>query len=222
MKNFLLTGLLFTLVTSLFAQKEHPFENEIRAFERLDSIAPPATGQVLLYGSSTMRLWTTCAQDLDGFQVVRRGFGGSEMSDAVYYFDRVVLPLRPSWILLYEGDNDLWNSKKTPEQIFADYLVFMQLVKEKLPGTRVAIYSLRPSLARESAMLQQRKLNAMFKKYCRQHRKTARYIDVYDLLLTPEGRPNGELLVEDKLHMNAKGYAVWTKATRDFLKKSLR
>ncbi len=220
MKKALLFTLLLT-ASGLYAQQQHPFEAEIRAYEIRDSIAPPAKGQVLLYGSSSMRLWTTFAQDLAGFPVVNRGFGGSQMSDAVYYFDRIVVPLQPSWILLYEGDNDLSNGKKTPGQIYADFLIFMRLVKEKLPGTRVAIYSLRPSLARESTMPQQRELNAMFKKYCRKHRKTARYIDVYDLLLTPEGRPNGDLLVEDKLHLNAKGYAVWTKATRDFLEKNL-
>jgi lysophospholipase L1-like esterase len=42
---------------------------------------------------------------------------------------------------------------------------------------------------------------------------------MYEHLLTPEGRPNGDYLVEDKLHLNAKGYEVWTREIRDFLKK---
>ena len=95
----------------------------------------------------------------------------------------------------------------------------MQLVKQKLPQTKVAIYTLRPSLARENGMPQQRQLNAFFQTYCRKHRKKAYFIDAYDLLLTPEGRPNGDNLAADKLHLNAKGYQVWTQATRDFLKK---
>lgn len=214
--TFLLLALLG--LVPLTAQTQRPFEPEIRAFERLDSIEKPAQGQILLYGSSTMRLWNTYQADLAGHQVVNRGFGGSQMSDAVYYFDRVVLPLKPSWILLYEGDNDL-NSGKSPEQVFADYQTFMKLVKEKLPKTKVAIYTLRPSLARENRMPQQRQLHAFFKKYARKHRKKAYFIDAYQLLLTPEGRPNGDYLVEDKLHLNAKGYRVWTQVTRDFLKK---
>ncbi len=106
---------LFLFLSSR-AQRNLKFEPEIRAFERLDSLEKPATGQILLYGSSSMRLWNNYAQDLSGYRVVNRGFGGSEMSDAIYFFDRVVLPLRPSLILLYEGDNDISNGEKTPKQ----------------------------------------------------------------------------------------------------------
>jgi len=165
-----------------------------------------------------MRLWTTYKTDLAGFSVVNRGFGGSQMSDAVYYFDRIVVPLAPTLILLYEGDNDLSNGKKTPEQVFADFQQFMHLVQQKLPRTKVAIYSLRPSLARENLMPQQRQLNDLFRKYGKKHRKKVYFIDAYDQLLTPAGKPNGDLLATDKLHLNAQGYAVWTQVTQAFLK----
>ncbi|GAB4489521.1 MAG: SGNH/GDSL hydrolase family protein [Saprospiraceae bacterium] len=204
------------LSNSLLAQN---FEAEIRAFERQDSIEKTAKGQILLYGSSTMRLWKTYKKDLEGRKVVNRGFGGSQMSDAVHYFDRVVLPLAPSWILLYEGDNDISNGKKSPEQVLRDFETFMQLVEQKLPNTKVAVFSLRPSVARQHLMPQQRQVNKMFKKYCRKNRKRAYFIDLYDLLLTPDGKPNPEYLDPDKLHLNAKGYEVWAKETRDFLKK---
>lgn len=216
-KHFLLFCSVL-LLCPLTAQV-NPFEPDIRAFERADSLARPAKGQILLYGSSTMVMWRTFREDLAGFPVVNRGFGGSEMSDAIYFFDRVVLPLEPSWILLYEGDNDLNNSGKSPEQVYADFKTFMTLVQQKLPNTKVAVFSLRPSLAREHLMPQQRKVNALFKKYCRKHPKNAYFIDLYATLLTPEGKPNGDYLLDDKLHLNAKGYAVWARATRDFLQK---
>lgn len=219
MRNPFFTTALLLLSVCANAQQNRPFEAEIRAFERLDSIEKPAKGQILLYGSSTMRLWKTYKTDLSGYSVVNRGFGGSQMSDAVYYFDRVVLPLAPSWILLYEGDNDISNGKKSPDQVLEDFRQFMELVEQKLPGTRVAIFTLRPSIAREQLMPQQRKLNKMFKKYCRKHRKNAFFVDAYDLLLTSEGRPNPEYLDADTLHLNAKGYAVWAQVARDFLKK---
>lgn len=154
--------LFISLGGMLAAQQQPPFEKEIRAFERLDSLEKPSKGQILLYGSSSMRLWSTFKTDLAGYRVVNRGFGGSEMSDAIYYFDRVVLPLAPSWILLYEGDNDLANSKKSPQQVYRDFRTFMDLVRQKLPGARVAVITLRPSIAREQLMPQQRQVNAYF------------------------------------------------------------
>lgn len=203
------------------AQQQNPFEQEIKNLEQQDAANKPAQGQILLYGSSTMRLWSTFKTDLSGYSVINHGFGGSQMSDAIYFFDRAVLPLRPSLILLYEGDNDLSVGKKTPEQVFKDYKTFMDMVRKKLPDTKVAIYSLRPSLARESTMPLQQELNKKFKKYAKQHRKKAFYIDLYNTLLTPDGRPNGDYLVADKLHLNAKGYAVWTEATLNFLKNTI-
>lgn len=219
MRRLIFFLLLSQICILLSAQTPLLFEAEIHALERLDSIEKPAKGQILLYGSSTMRLWKSYKKDLDGYKVANRGFGGSQMSDAVYYFDRVVLPLAPSWVLLYEGDNDLSNGKKPPEQVLRDFETFMQLVEQKLPGTKVAIYSLRPSIARENLMPEQRKLNKLFKKYCRKHRKRAFFIDAYDLLLTSAGKPNADYLDADTLHLNAKGYEVWAKVTRDFLKK---
>lgn len=218
MRRHLLVLILASVCNCLLAQLP-TFEAEIHAFERLDSIEKPGKGPILLYGSSTMRLWKTYQQDLAGYRVVNRGFGGSQMSDAVYYFDRVVLPLAPSWILLYEGDNDISNGKKPPEQVLRDFETFVQLVQQKLPGTKVAVYSLRPSIAREQLMPQQRQVNKFFKKYCRKHRKKTFFIDVYDQLLAPNGKPNPNYLDPDKLHLNAKGYELWAKATLDFLKK---
>lgn len=203
----------------LFAQTQPSFEADIRAFERLDSIEKPAKGQILLYGSSSMRLWKTYKTDLAGYNVVNRGFGGSQMSDAVFYFDRVVLPLAPSWILLYEGDNDISNGKKSPEQVYKDFETFMKLVDQKLPNTKVAVFTLRPSVARESLLPLQQKVNKYFKKYCKKHSKRAFLIDIHPLLLTPTGKPDPDYLDADNLHLNAKGYEVWAKAARDFLKK---
>lgn len=214
---FLSLLMAFSLFTGLQAQQTLPFEAEIRAFERADSISRPAPGQILLYGSSTLRLWTTYKQDLAGFNVVNRGFGGSQFTDAIYYFERVVTPLAPSWILLYEGDNDLGN-KKSPEQVFADFKKFIQLVKTRLPNTRVAIYAVKPSNARKHLMPEQQKLNKLLRQYCRKHPQSAKFIDIYPLLLK-NGMPNPALFIEDELHLNAEGYQVWTKATREFLTK---
>ena len=102
-------------------------------------------------------------------------------------------------------------------QHIAHIALAMSLVAEKLPQTRVAVFSLRPSLAREKLMPEQRIVNEGYKKYCEAHAKKAFYIDLYQTLLTETGAPNGEYLATDLLHLNEKGYAVWAKATRDFL-----
>ena len=45
------------------------------------------------------------------------------------------------------------------------------------------------------------------------------FIDIWDAMLSEEGERIPELFVEDGLHINAKGYEIWTKLVRDNLKQ---
>ena len=45
------------------------------------------------------------------------------------------------------------------------------------------------------------------------------FINVYQKMLTTDGKLMQEIYVEDKLHMNAKGYAIWQKEIEPFLVK---
>ena len=44
-------------------------------------------------------------------------------------------------------------------------------------------------------------------------------MDVYHLMLNPDGTPIKDLFIEDQLHMNAKGYTIWQQAIEPFLIK---
>ncbi|MFN8357038.1 MAG: GDSL-type esterase/lipase family protein [Spirosomataceae bacterium] len=217
-KSFSKAALLWLLFSPVLAQTTAPFDNEIKAFEKQDSLTPPSKGGIVLWGSSTFRLWKTAIEDLSGYPVTNRGFGGSQTEHAILYFERAVLPLAPKLLLIYEGDNDL-SSKKTPEKVFEDFQTLVKLVHEKLPKTRIAFCSIRPSLARETLMPEQEKVNAWVQKYCKKHKKYLDYVNIRPLLLDANGKPNGDLLITDKLHLNAKGYEIWTKATREYLVK---
>jgi hypothetical protein len=83
------------------------WEPAIRAFEAADKTAPPPTGAVLFVGSSSIRLWKTLPKDFPQYNVINRGFGGSQIADCTYFADRIVIPYRPSLIVLHAGANDL-------------------------------------------------------------------------------------------------------------------
>src|SRR5258708_403440 len=52
------------------------WEKEIAAYEAADRANPPPKGGVLFIGSSTIRLWTTLAEDFPDHKVINRGIGG--------------------------------------------------------------------------------------------------------------------------------------------------
>jgi lysophospholipase L1-like esterase len=218
----LLLPLLWAALASVQAQNsdvQRPFWPEIQAFLQEDSLVRPVRGEILLYGSSSFRLWKTASTDLafDHLRIVNRGFGGSQASDAVRYFYPVVAPHRPRWLILYEGDNDL-AAGKTVDSTFADLRTCIELSRKHMPQTRVIVLSAKPSPSRIGLLSEQLELNQKIRAYCRKI-PAVFYVDIATPMLDPAtGQPRPELFIEDKLHMNEKGYALWTKTILDCLR----
>ena len=217
MKKLLLTTISLFVCYLSYSQN---FINEIRAFEKQDSLSKPASGQILLVGSSTFRFWVTSKEDLSGYETINRGFGGSQMSDMNYYFDKIVSKYKPTMILVYEGDNDL-AAGESPETVFEDFKIFAEKVKTQLPNSKVGYCSIRPSIARTNMRDKQLQANKLIKNFCRKNHGFY-FVDIYKEYFLPDGDLMSDVFVADKLHLNKKGYEIWTKATRKFLKKHFK
>jgi lysophospholipase L1-like esterase len=192
------------------------WEPDILRFEAADRVNPPRPGAAVFVGSSSIRMWETLEADLPGLPVLNRGFGGSELSDAVRFADRIVTPYKPRVVVLYAGDNDL-AAGKTPAQVFNDFQSFVGIVRRKLPETRIAFVAIKPSLSRLNIMDKARETNQLIHDYARGDGKLT-YVDVFTPMLDASGKPRQELFLEDGLHMNASGYAIW----RDLIAPILR
>ena len=197
----------FTAIGQALQSPENKWETEIKRFEEADRQNPPPKGAVLFVGSSSIRLWQSLGKDFPGIKVINRGFGGSELADSTFYVDRIVIPYRPKMVVLYAGDNDL-ASGKTPQQVFEDYKAFVERVHQKLPATRIAFISIKPSPARASLLQSMKDANGMIKAYATRVRKLI-YIDVFTPMLGKDGGPRPELFGPDRLHMNSEGYRLW-------------
>jgi len=217
MKKLLLITVSFFIYYLSYSQN---FIAEIKAFGKQDSLSIPASGQILLVGSSTFRFWITSKEDLSGYPTINRGFGGSQMSDVNYYFDRIVAKYKPKMILVYGGDNDL-AAGESPETIFEDFKIFAEKVKGQLPNSKVGYCSIRPSIARAVIRDKQVQANKLIKSFCNKNNRFY-YIDIYNEYFLPNGDLMPDVFVADKLHLNKKGYEIWTKATRKFLKNHFK
>jgi lysophospholipase L1-like esterase len=190
------------------AQAKLPFENEILAFESSDRTNLPPKDAILFIGSSSIRLWKTLAGDFPKHKVINRGFGGSQIIDSVNYADRIVLPYRPRQIVLYAGGNDI-NGGKSPDQVFADYKAFVTKVHSVLPKTRITYISIAPNPARWAQVERVKAANERIAQHVKTDSRLG-FIDVFPEMLGPDGQPKPDIYVEDRLHMNAKGYELWT------------
>ncbi len=196
------------------------FAEEIARFEAADRANPPRLGGVLFVGSSSIRLWPALDADFPGVNVLQRGFGGSELSDVVYYASRIVLPYQPRLIVLYAGDNDL-AAGKSPQAVFRDYETFVALVRRPLPETRIAFIAIKPSGARWPMVGQMRAANALVQRYAETHTGLV-YVDVFTPMLGPDGLPREELFVADRLHMSAQGYTLWRELLAPIVRTAAR
>ncbi|MDQ3252402.1 MAG: SGNH/GDSL hydrolase family protein [Acidobacteriota bacterium] len=192
------------------------WEAEIKKYEEADRRNPPAKDAVLFIGSSSIRLWQSLAQDFPQVKVLNRGFGGSEIADSTFYVDRMIVPYQPRMILLYAGDNDIANNK-TPQKVVEDYKAFVSRVRQKLPITRIAFISIKPSPARASLLESMRQANEMIKDYV-SHDQSLVYIDVFSPMLGVNGKPRPELFGPDNLHMNEEGYRLWKSVIAPYLR----
>lgn len=192
------------------------WQASLDAFAAEDRARAPRPGGVLFVGSSSIRLW-------DGLEaafsseptIVKRGFGGSRLSDCAQHLDRLVLPYRPRLIVLYAGDNDLAEGA-TPEQVLASFQAFVDGVRQALPDTRIAYLSIKPSPLRSALLPRARQANALISARVRQG-DNLDFIDVFSPMLDADGQPRRELFGADALHLNAQGYGLWKSVIAEHL-----
>jgi lysophospholipase L1-like esterase len=193
------------------------WEADIRAFERADRAAPPPAGGIVFAGSSSIRLWTTVKDDFPGLPVLNRGFGGSQIREVTAFADRIVIPYKPRVIVFYCGSNDVMAGRTVPE-VADDFNAFVVKVHSVLPRTRIIYISTAPNPARWTRRNEWVDLNARIAAYTEGDPRLE-FVDIWREMLDAAGQPRPELFVEDQLHMNARGYAIWTRVLRPVLER---
>ena len=214
LSKLLLVAFLF-FSTSGFSQNQ--YDGEIATFHKKDVAAPPPKNAVLFVGSSTFRKWTTMEKDFSTHAVINRGFGGSTFPDVIHFANEIILPYQPKQVLIYCGDNDLASSDSvTPAVVLRRFKELFAIIRTGLPDAQIAFVSIKPSPSRARLMPRIVKSNKLIKKFLRK-KKNTKFINTYDAMLGSDGQPMPDIFIEDKLHMNAKGYAIWQKIIEPYL-----
>lgn len=180
---------------------------DMAGFALEDAAKPPPERPVVFTGSSSVRMWDTLARDFPDVAVLNRGFGGSQVRDAVWYAEEVALRYRPRQIVLYAGDNDI-SDGRSPAQVLADTRAFVDRIHAARPGTPIALLGIKPSPSRSHLLDLQRQANDALRDWASRQRHVT-YIDVFTPMLGADGMPKESLFIADRLHMNAAGYALW-------------
>ncbi len=226
-KYFTLFFILFTLPSVLFKQTvktaDNPaparFAQDIETFINWDQKNAVPDDAILFVGSSSIRMWKT-RDSFPDLPVINRGFGGSHISDVIFFMNDIVIKYKPRTIVFYAGDNDI-AAGKSPQQVFEDYVTFIKTVKEKLPNIQVVYIPIKPSIARWNIWPDMEKTNNLIMDYSQKDTQLF-YADTATPMLGTDGKPKTDIFLDDGLHLNDKGYELWNEILYPVLEEILK
>jgi lysophospholipase L1-like esterase len=209
--------------TQLVAQP--PFWNDIQNFKKQDSVSFPPKNAILFIGSSSFTMWKDVQEYFPGYTIINRGFGGSTLLDQIRYAGDIIFPYEPKQIVIYCGENDLASSDTvTAQLVFERFKKLFEMIDHETKSS-IAYISMKPSPSRRHLFSKMIEANKLIKDHIEFHnhtldsRRTAAYIDVFSKMMIANGQPIPGIFLEDSLHMNAKGYAIWQKEIHPYLLK---
>jgi lysophospholipase L1-like esterase len=182
------------------------YEQEVQDLEQAVAVRVNGDRPPVFYGSSSIRLWTTLAEDFDP-RVLNLGFGGSTLEACLYFFARLVPPTHPRSLLLYAGDNDLGDGR-SPDDVFATFRRFADQVSATLGAIPFGFVSVKLSPARYMITDRIQRFNELVRADI-ESRPACYYVDVISSMLDETGKPRVELFQPDGLHLSRQGYLLW-------------
>lgn len=195
------------------------FAAEIEAFRREDRERPAPEGSVVFYGSSSIRLWSTLASDMAPLPVLNRGFGGSNLSEAIEYAHELVSVHEPSVVVIFSGTNDLAGTEaKSAVEVRDLARELFEHLWERDAQLPIAWIAITPTLARVEHLERVREANRLIRADCDADPRLE-FIDPTPELADAAGRPDAQWFLDDRLHLNSRGYTIWTRHIRPVVER---
>lgn len=215
---FLTCSILLSIPTS-FGQSPNSdpdplrFDNEIEEFKKLTF--DESKDRIVFTGSSSVRMWKDVQSYYPNHQIINTGFGGSHMSDLLYYINETVLRFSPTKVFIYEGDNDVAGNI-TNKRILKYTNQVIAKIQERFPNCQIILISPKPSVLRWELKSNYEKLNRKLEKLASKEDNIS-FANVWDIMLDENGVVRTDIFLEDNLHMNKTGYDLWDEVISKYL-----
>lgn len=216
MKKILLLLLIVWTHQLLQAQEKGRFWEDIQTIRNYEKIYAPATDPIIFVGSSSIRRWDDLERTFARYKAINRGIGGAVINEITYYLNDLVFIYHPRQIVIYVGENDLVDKTATADSICNRTKFLIAGIRAQMPVVPIVYISIKPSPVRDNVMDKAIEANKLIRDYL-STQTNIKYVDVYSLMLSHDKKSRPELFLPDMLHMNTKGYKIWTKAIQPYL-----
>lgn len=218
MKKLLFLVPIFFLYLQSKAQ-EKPYYEDIKKFQRYDSVHAPQKGIILFIGSSTFTLWGEgVRKDFNNDKIINRAFGGSTLVDVIGYENEIIFAYQPKKIVIYCGENDIANDfpNVSGKEVAERFEKLYKDIRLKFPTIPVVYMSIKPSPSRWQMRNLMIEANKQIEKYLKKQ-SNVHFVKIWDKLLDKSGKPDASLYREDELHLNPKGYEILKKELNKYV-----
>ncbi|MCY3410738.1 MAG: hypothetical protein INQ03_03785 [Candidatus Heimdallarchaeota archaeon] len=214
--------LLFVSIRTLgkFGTRELMWTREINKFKKAN-LKNLRTDLIVFTGSSSIRKWSTLEKDMYPLNVINRGFGGGRIFEVTAYYDTLIKDHKPKAVVFYAGENDLsdffWvKAVSTPKQVLEDFKMFCEKFESNFPEIPLYFISIKPPKSRLKNWENMLQANNLIKSFC-EERETRYFIDIVEAMTDDQGVILEGISAWDGIHMNSKGYEIWTDIIKPIL-----
>lgn len=173
---------------------------------------------VVFLGDSLTFGWTnngveTWKKDFEPLKAVNYGIGGDTTRQVLWRIDHGLLDgISPKLIVLMIGTNNLYqdHNSGTDQEIADGIKAILGRIEEKLPDTKILLLSVLP---RQNKYFCDRAaaISGFISQFASDR---VRYLDVSGGFVDGEGKVKPELFQPDLVHINSKGYEVFSKTLK--------
>ena len=180
------------------------------------------SGKIVLAGSSSMDFWFSAPQAFAPYPIINMAIGGTTVVQWLDWYQDLIVNYSPSAVVLYVGSNDLpGDGKITGAQNASNTIRLLKRLKKRLRKIPIFYIGISPCWSRKDAWQDIAVSNKLVKEFCAQY-PNLYYIDIATACAMPDGTPNKALFLDDQLHPNSAGYAVWKRVVAKQVKKVVK
>ncbi|HYA17416.1 MAG TPA: hypothetical protein VEF06_08115 [Bryobacteraceae bacterium] len=124
---------VFLIALTALAQSPDRLKAKVAAMLKADQDNPPTAEGVLFVGGGPVEGWDL-RRYFGAYRTANRGISGSRISDATYYADQIIVPFKPSTIVVCLTDDDTIDA----------FTKFVAKIHQSLPKSLIVVMMDKP------------------------------------------------------------------------------
>ena len=197
------------------------WESHIQKLEQQNQKEKYPNNALLFFGSSSFRLWESMPEDMAPYPCINRGYGGAKFVDMVLFAERMLAPHQYRALMLFAA-NDVTGEPgdSSPREVESALREIIRISQAHMPDAPIFIVEVTPTEKRIQAWNKSRRINAVLREVALST-DNCWYITTAEHYLSADGQPRPEFFVDDKLHLNKRGYRRWSRLIKRSLNQFL-